>query len=108
MTQETPKHYDGSGTIEKQEYLIKMLIERGMESARAFDAATAIKYTDRAGRKDGESDEKDLGKAADYLFRAVFGRWPWDPITFDLSPEARKGVRFEDGETIHFINKEDR
>lgn len=78
MTQSTPSHYDGLGTIEKQEYLIEMLIERGMDAARAFDAATAVKYTDRAGRKDGESGDKDLGKAADYLFRAVYDVWPWE------------------------------
>lgn len=84
----TPCHYDGLGTIDKQEYIVEMLIERGLDPARAFDAATAIKYTDRAGRKDGESDEKDLGKAAGYLFRTVFGRWPWERAASHESEEA--------------------
>lgn len=90
MTKSTPSHYEGSGTIEKQEILVEMLIERGMDAARAFDAATAIKYTDRAGRKDGESDENDLGKAADYMFRAVFGRWPWEHAAINDSEDTTK------------------
>lgn len=74
----TPEYYEGKETIDKQEGIAELLIARGVSVARSFDAATALKYVERAGEKDGESAEKDLGKAADYLHRAIFGMWPWE------------------------------
>ena len=79
----TPEHYAGKNTIAKQEVLAHLLVSRGVAPSVAFCAATAVKYLDRAGDKDGESSECDLSKAADYLFRAIVGAWPWE-----LSDEA--------------------
>lgn len=75
---ETPEHYRGKMTIDKQEAIVEGLVWRGMTYQEAFDAATAIKYTDRAGDKEGEGFDRDLGKACDYLYRATNGVWPWE------------------------------
>lgn len=40
------------------------------------DAATAVKYAQRAGLKEGEPWEKDAKKMADYLFRFKMGYFP--------------------------------
>ena len=74
----TPEYYAGKNTIAKQEAISHLLVSRGVAPSVAFCAATAVKYLDRAGDKDGESAAKDLGKAADYLFRAIAGMWPWE------------------------------
>lgn len=74
----TPEYYEGKATIRKQEWVVSLLMDRGISGARAFDAATALKYVERAGEKSGETMERDLGKAADYLFRAIAGAWPWE------------------------------
>ena len=74
----TPEYYAGKNTIAKQEALVHLLVSRGVAPSVAFCAATAVKYLDRAGDKDGESAGRDLGKAADYLFRAIAGAWPWE------------------------------
>ena len=74
----TPEYYAGKNTIVKQEVISHLLISRGVAPSVAFCAATAVKYLDRAGDKDGESAGRDLGKAADYLFRAIAGAWPWE------------------------------
>lgn len=74
----TPDYYEGKQTVDKQERIAEMLVARGVDHARAFDAATAVKYVDRCGTKPGESEDRDLGKAADYLFRAMTGLWPWE------------------------------
>ena len=75
---QTPDYYAGKNTIAKQEVLAHLLVSRGAAPSVAFCAATAVKYLDRAGDKDGESAGRDLGKAADYLFRAIAGAWPWE------------------------------
>ena len=41
--------------------------------------ATAAEYLARAGTKDGEPWEKEAQKAANHIFRALNGRWPWEP-----------------------------
>jgi len=41
--------------------------------------ATAAEYLARAGTKDGEAWKKDAQKASNHIFRALNGRWPWDP-----------------------------
>lgn len=74
----TPEYYQGKETINKQEYAVRKLIAYGMEPARAFDAATAMKYVDRAGDKPGEESSKDIEKAVAYLFRVKYGVWPWE------------------------------
>lgn len=40
-----------------------------------FHTASALSYIARAGRKDGESREACLLKAANFLHRAATGRW---------------------------------
>lgn len=74
----TPEYYAGKNTIAKQEAISHLLVSRGVAPSVAFCAATAVKYLDRAGDKDGESAGRDLEKAADYLFRAITGMWPWE------------------------------
>lgn len=73
----TPDYYRQSGeTIDKQEELVEDLVSMGVPPARAFDAATAVKYLDRGGEKGDPVG--DRGKAANYLFRYANGRWPWE------------------------------
>lgn len=74
----TPDYYDGKETIDKQEAVANLLVAHGVPASRAFDAATALKYTDRAGEKPRERAEDDLNKCAAYLFRAIAGTWPWE------------------------------
>lgn len=73
-----PSHYAGTDAIAKQEAMAVRLVEMGVAADRAFCAATALKYVERCGRKEGASGADDMGKAADYLFRAISGRWPWE------------------------------
>lgn len=73
-----PEYYEGKETITKQEDVVEALVRRGIPPARAFDAATAIKYSDRAGEKPGESADADMGKCVAYLFRSITGMWPWE------------------------------
>ena len=47
----TPEHYKGKHTIDKQEIVMKGLIQHGIDPCRAFSAVTALKYFDRAGDK---------------------------------------------------------
>ena len=47
------------------EFNIDFLREAGL--LRGFCLGNAIKYIDRAGKKKGESEEKDLRKAIEYL-----------------------------------------
>lgn len=71
----TPDHYMGEReTVEKQEEVASLLGGRLTPEAICH-VATAIKYIDRMGRKDGSSFEEDAYKAADYLCRAVTGGW---------------------------------
>ena len=74
----TPEHYKGKHTIDKQEIVMKGLIQHGIDPCRAFSAVTALKYFDRAGDKPHESTLKDLAKACNYLNRAITGKWPWE------------------------------
>ena len=64
-----PEHYQRDG-IEP----IDVIEAWGLD----FRLANAIKYIARAGRKPGESRDADLEKAANYIHRARFGRWPWE------------------------------
>lgn len=64
-----PEHYQ-RGDIEP----IDVIEAWGLD----FRLANAIKYIARAGRKPGESRDADLEKAANYIHRARFGRWPWE------------------------------
>lgn len=73
-----PSHYAGTDAIAKQEAMAARLVEMGVPAGRAFCAATALKYVERCGRKRGASVAEDMEKAANYLFRAIEGRWPWE------------------------------
>ena len=58
-----------------QEQVSKHLAKIGVPPERAIHITTAIKYQMRAGIKDGESWEKDIKKAENYLHRARTGKW---------------------------------
>lgn len=53
----TPKHYQG--TVQP----IDLINAQGLN----FNLGNVVKYACRAGKKDGESAEKDLNKALDYI-----------------------------------------
>ena len=72
-----PGYYAGNDVIGRQERVASALVALGAPPDRAFDAATAVKYLDRRGSKDDRPDS-DMGKAVNYLFSAVTGRWPWE------------------------------
>ena len=74
----TPEYYEGKETITKQEDVAEALVRRGIPPARAFDAATAIKYSDRAGEKPAESGDADIGKCVAHLLPSITGMWPWE------------------------------
>lgn len=76
---ETPKHYTGGvQTVTKQE-LVASHLEGKISGTKIHHILTALKYLDRAGEKiyDGmdaqQSLEKDCGKCADYIYRALEG-----------------------------------
>ncbi len=58
-----------------QEATIDMLINNGIPPIPAFFIATAQKYIPRAGAKPDEDWKKEIGKAINYLTRAVTGEW---------------------------------
>lgn len=49
--------------------------ELGLDPNKAGNVCRALKYLLRAGEKKGEEAEKDIEKAANYIHRAIFGRW---------------------------------
>lgn len=59
-------------TVDKQE-LVEEHLERSLNAMRIHYLLTALKYFDRMGLKD--KAENDAYKCADYLCRAVTGRW---------------------------------
>lgn len=75
---EKPKHYEN--TIEKQE-TIGSVLDNELPTAVIYNLLTALKYFDRMGKKqydglsEADSYAKDASKCADYLHRAVTGRF---------------------------------
>lgn len=71
---ETPKHYNSGAmqTIDKKEMVYKYLQDR-ITLAQADAIGNALKYFDRIGLKDDTG--KDASKCADYLYRALNGRF---------------------------------
>jgi len=70
------KHY-ASKEIEPIQ-VIEETIERltgKLDSKAVFNIGQSLKYLLRAGLKEGESVEKDLDKAFNYLHRAIKGGW---------------------------------
>jgi hypothetical protein len=67
-----PSHYP-EGSFDNIEKIID-----GLPAAKAVALANVLKYAIRAGHKEGESLEKDLGKARNYAHRLVTGKWIWE------------------------------
>lgn len=61
---EHPSHYQTEGGLECIEVMREVF---GEDAVRTFARLNAFKYLWRAGKKDGQSMEKDLAKAAYYL-----------------------------------------
>ena len=61
---EHPSHYQTDGGLECIEVMREVF---GEDAVRTFARLNAFKYLWRAGKKDGQSTEKDLAKAAYYL-----------------------------------------
>lgn len=59
-------------TVEKQE-MVEAFLELRLNAMRIHYLLTAMKYFDRMGLKG--DPERDAYKCADYLCRAVTGRW---------------------------------
>lgn len=59
-------------TVDKQG-MVEAHLERSLNAMRIHYLLTALKYFDRMGLKD--KAESDAYKCADYLCRAVTGRW---------------------------------
>lgn len=98
-----PSHYAGTDAIGKQEMMAIRLVDMGVPAGRAFCAATALKYAERCGRKRGASTADDMEKAANYLFRAIRGRWPWeDAVETDLVLAA-DGLPLREGEHVYHV-----
>lgn len=81
-----PKHYGGDVPFEA----IKLIEDWGF--GYGFTMGSAIKYSVRAGAKDGEPETQDLGKAIWYLERAAnLARHAGPPPMIRLPPsEAAK------------------
>lgn len=84
METNTPSHYGGKDNPYEP---LKIIQHYGL----GFEIGNVIKYCLRAGKKDGESEVKDLRKAIDYLTRRV----EWleshgvnaEPTGIPISPE---------------------
>lgn len=75
MSASSTGHYTcGVETCRKQEAVLACL-DGLIDIKTGHCIATAIKYIDRMGLKDGETLEDDAYKAADYLHRAITGEW---------------------------------
>jgi hypothetical protein len=61
-----PKHY---GIVKDNVYIDPIMLAQELEMS--FDVGSVLKYIWRAGKKDGETEIKDLKKAAEFLDRRV-------------------------------------
>lgn len=98
-----PSHYAGTDAIAKQEAMAARLVGMGAPADRAFCAATALKYVERCGRKMGASVAEDMEKAANYLFRAIEGRWPWEAAVEADHVIAADGLPLREGEHVYHV-----
>lgn len=98
-----PSHCAGTDAIAKQEAVAARLIEMGVSADRAFCTAKALKYFERCGRERGASAADDMGKAADYLFRAISGRWPWEGAVETDPVLAADGLPLREGEHVYHV-----
>jgi hypothetical protein len=70
-------HYVG-GELEPvhiQEMVGERLDKTDLSYASKHSAIAALKYAGRMGRKKGENVEKEADKIANYLYRAITGKW---------------------------------
>ena len=76
----TPDYYNkgGAESIDKMEAIANALQNRGLHAVKISNIFLGLKYYDRMDLKYGENAIDDIGKCADYLYRAVEGRWPWE------------------------------
>ena len=98
-----PSHYAGTDAIAKQEAVAARLVGMDVPADRAFCAATALKYVERCGRKEGASVADDMEKAANYLFRAISGRWPWEDAVEADPVLAADGLPLREGEHVYHV-----
>lgn len=98
-----PSHYAGTDAIAKQEAVAARLVGMGVPAGMAFCAATALKYVERCGRKEGASAADDMEKAANYLFRAISGRWPWEDAVEADHVLAADGLPLREGEHVYHV-----
>lgn len=72
------RHYKANGQREVIEYM-EMEAEQVFESTgsikQALNAALAVKHERRAGTKQENSIQQELGKAANYRHRQKTGKW---------------------------------
>lgn len=98
-----PLHYAGTDAIAKQEAMAARLVGMGVPADRAFCAATALKYVERCGRKRGASVSDDMEKAANYMFRSIEGRWPWEDAVEADHVLAADGLPLREGEHVYHV-----
>jgi len=53
----------------------RIICTDGISEAQALNLAIALKHIIRAGHKHGQPWKKDIGKAMNYLYRALHGEW---------------------------------
>jgi hypothetical protein len=94
------EHYRGGDTYEA----IKVIEAWGLN----FNLGNALKYIARAGKKDSETRERDLGKAISYITREITSKWPWEEeievgYKVEAGPCSSCGILFHDcGKRITF------
>ena len=75
------KHLEAQGicVIEEMEKVMEAYFpDQPLLCRKALNSALSRKYELRAGSK-GE-EQKDRDKMANYAYRAMTGRWPWDVV----------------------------
>lgn len=80
---DTSNYHGATGVYEPilvMEYIVNMLVERGMKASEAMDVAVAVKYLMRLGSKDDV--KKELFKAENFIHRVRCGKW--------MEPETNK------------------
>ena len=71
-------HYKTSSQIETiviQEMIAGRLDRTGLTAQQKLSVIVALKYVCRMGRKKGENAGKEADKTANYLHRAITGKW---------------------------------
>lgn len=99
MDEKKNTHYVNEQGVQLKDYMIAVM---GEEAYRIWAFGNSIKYVCRAGKKEGEPEEKDLGKMEDYLteiYRSQIRSHGHDVVKYmtpiDEVKEAMKEVRDE-------------